>query len=301
MATNCDSDVRYVKRARLACVALMAMLMCACAGMRPPSAAQPGANQPPYPVVYAPGTERRAQALAAWTVLAQDAKQTNRIVPELQPITATIGALPATPTPLHLPHVEIKEKDMEASEEATRESLRRFMTSASGLLGVTQKDISLAERKDEADGTRRARYRQHPFQYPLRAGYGNVEIKFTPDGRITSLTSTALPDADKAARSLLAPRQLLSVTDAVARLTNKAFTYKDASGMQRTHTVSASDELAARQIVVYPLKSATDPLSLELHLAWEVAVGRATPPLLVYLDAVTGDVIGANEQATPGS
>ena len=50
---------------------------------------------------------------------------------------------------------------------------------------------------------------------------------------------------------------------------------------------------AARQLVVFPLRrDAADSAALELHVAWEVA---ADPSLLVYVDAATGDVLGASQ------
>jgi len=40
---------------------------------------------------------------------------------------------------------------------------------------------------------------------------------------------------------------------------------------------------------------ATDPSTLELHVAWEAAAGGPASTLYVYVDAVTGDVLGAEE------
>jgi hypothetical protein len=89
-------------------------------------------------------------------------------------------------------------------------------------------------------------------------------------------------------------RQQLTAEQAVARLTGRTVTYTDPSGNERTYTVAgAPDEVAVRELVVYPKRDTGDPATLALHLAWEVAVSRPKPPLLVYVDAVTGETIAA--------
>lgn len=272
-----------------------------CAGARDPEPARPRANEPPYPVVLAANVERREQALAGWAALARDNNLGNEPPPLLQPVTATISALPATDAPLRLPLVEIRDEAGEvrdqSREESRRESLRRFILSAGALLGVAPQNLSLVERKDETNGTRRARYQQQPFPYPLRAGFGVLEIAFTDDRRVLSLSSTAIPDTERLSRALalLRPQQL-TADQAVERVRGRAFTFPGINS-QLTYTVAPDDPIIPRELVVYPVRLANDPGALELRVAWEMVVGKGATPYLVYLDALRGEIIAATTQA----
>jgi len=291
---------------RLALIASLSLCVGAsCAASRDPDPSRPRAsNEPPYPVILAANAERRDQALTSWAALARDQNLRNEPPPPLQPVTATISALPtALDAPLRLPLVEIRDEAGEvreaSKEESRRESLRRFITGAGApLLGVTPQNLSLVERKDEADGTRRARYQQHPFPYPLRAGFGTLEIAFTDDRRVLSLSSTAIPDTDRLSRALALVRpQQLTAEQAVERLRGRAFTFPGITS-PLTYTVAPDDPIVPRELVVYPVRPAGDTAgALELHVAWEMAVGKGTEPYLVYLDALTGDIVAAMTQA----
>jgi hypothetical protein len=157
--------------------------------------------------------------------------------------------------------------------------------------------LSLVERKDETDGTRRARYQQQPFPYPLRAGFGALEIAFTDDRRVLSLSSTAIPDTERLSRALalLRPQQL-TADQAIERVRGRAFTFPGTSSAQ-TYTVAPDDPIVPRELVVYPVRPANDPSALELHVAWELTVGKGSTPYLVYLDALRGEIIAATTQA----
>lgn len=295
MPTTCRQSVCALRLALLACVAALSG---ACAAARGPDAGPPRANEPAYPVVLAASTERREQAAGAWQALAQEQGLAAAPTPEWQNVTATISALPAGVVP-RLPKVELSGSAAVSADEATRESLRRFLTSAASLLGVAVKDLSLVEIKDQPDGTKLARYQQKPFTHPLRGGFGEINIGFANDGRVTTLTSTALPDTERLARLLAAQPQKLSAKDAEARLAGRALTYPGVGGATLSYTVGANEQVKARELVVYPQRRATgEPAALELHLAWEVAVGRGDDPLLAYVDALTGDIIAAASTAT---
>jgi hypothetical protein len=290
---------------RLALCASLLVAAGACAASRDPDPARPRANEPPYPVVLAANAERRDQALAGWVALARDNNVPNVPPPDLQPVTATITALPATlDAPfLRLPLVEIRDEDGQvranSEEESRRESLRRFITGAGALLGVAPQNLSLVARTDEADGTRRARYQQQPFPYPLRGGFGVLDIKFTDDRRVLSLSSTAIPDTERIARALALVRpQQLTADQAVERVRGRAFTFPGISS-PLTYTVAPDDPVTPRELVVYPLRPAGDAAAgaLELRVAWELVVGRGATPYLVYLDAVRGEIIAAQTQA----
>jgi len=285
---------------RLALItSLVSCVGASCAASRDPDPARPRTNEPPYPGILAANAERRDQALAGWAALARDQNLRNDPPPPpLQPVTATISALPTVlDAPLRLPLVEIRDEAGEvreaSKEESRRESLRRFITGAGALLGVAPQNLSLVERKDEADGTRRARYQQHPFPYPLRAGFGRLEIAFTDDRRVLSLSSTAIPDTERLSRALALVRpQQLTAEQAVERLRGRAFTFPGVSS-PLTYTIAPDDPIIPRELVVYPVQSANDAGALELHVAWEMTVGKGATPYLVYLDALKGDIIAS--------
>jgi hypothetical protein len=291
------TTAQLIGAARAALLTLGALGVSACAGARGPEATQPHANEPPYPILLTADAQRREQSLATWQALMQTENLTAAPTPTLEPVTATVSALPAGVT-LTLPKVEIASNAATTRDEATREALRRFMTNAAPLLGVTAKDLSLVETRDGPAGGKLARYQQNPFAHPLRGGFGLIEIGVGADGRVNSLSSTAITDTERLARAIAAQPQKLTAQDAEQRLAGRAFSYTLA-GANSTYTVSPSDQLKARDLVVYPLRRANDPAVLELHLAWEVAVTRGVgPPLLAYVDAVTGDTIAAEPQPT---
>ncbi|HEY0097622.1 MAG TPA: hypothetical protein VGB76_01600, partial [Pyrinomonadaceae bacterium] len=99
MLQTCLGKLCHARRVnfRFALVVSLVSLACAsssCAGARDPDTGRPRANEPPYPVVLAANAERREQALAGWAALARDNNLQNEPPPQLQPVTATISALP---------------------------------------------------------------------------------------------------------------------------------------------------------------------------------------------------------------
>jgi len=284
----------------LFCVSLI-ITAGACAASRDPDPSRPRTNEPPYPIIIAANAERRDQALAGWAALARDNNVRNEPPPALQPVTATISQLPATENPLRLPLVEIRNEDGQlranSEEESRRESLRRFITGASALLGVAPQNLSLVTRTDEVNGTRRALYQQQPFPYPLRAGFGILDIAFTDDRRVLSLSSTAIPDTERLTRALALVRpQQLTADQAIERVRGRSFTFPGVNA-PLTYTVAPDDPVTPRELVVYPIRIPNDAGALELRVAWELAVGRGATPYLVYLDAVRGEIIAAQTQA----
>lgn len=283
---------RTLRTLTLICLATLA---CACAAAtRPASPDRPRAADAPKFVAVDATDERRTAALAAWRTIVGEQSASDSAAPELRPVTATISALPARlDAPPRMPLVVISDEKTQTEEER-RESLRRFIQTASPLIGADPKELSLVEVTDAQNGARTARYRQSAFQYPLRNGYGEVSVTFTEDLRVLALSSTAVPDAERLRRALVPVAQNLPAFDASALL-NRAVTYTDRSGAQQTRTLAQSDALNARQLVVYPLQSSSNPSTLELHVAWEVAAGGPAGTLYVYVDAVTGEVLGAAE------
>ena len=277
----------------------LAVFCGACASTtRPPGADRPRANEPPRFAVLAASDERRAAALANWaTVVGEQAAAAP--TPELGPVTATLQTLPAGLTDFpRLPLVRIGDEKTRTEEEETRESLRRFLATAAPLLGFDLKHLSLVGITDApaGAGARRAVYRQNPFAYPLRNDYGRVEITFTPDLRVVGLSSTAVPDAERLGRTLAQVPKTLTAEQAAAALANRPLTFTDRAGARQTRTFPQVEAAAARQLVVFPLRRDAAPASLELHVAWEVAVGGPESNLFAYVDAATGDVLGAEER-----
>lgn len=279
-------------------LAALSLALGACASMsRTAGPERPRASQPPGFAVLAASEERSAAALANWKVVLGEQAAAAAPAPELRPVTATLAGLPSGLSDYpRLPLVVIDDEQNRTDEE-TRESLRRFLTTAAPLLGFDLKHLALVEVSDApaaGAGARRALYRQTPFAYPLRNGYGVVEVTFTPDLRVVGLSSTAVPDAATLGRALASVPKTLTAAQAAAALANRPVTYTDRGGAPQTRTLTQPDPAAARQLVVFPLPRDAAPETLELHVAWEVSAGDPQSPLLVYVDAATGDLLGAS-------
>jgi hypothetical protein len=283
---------RQVAGWRFALLCLLGFVLNGCAATPPPNAAGPRPNEPPYPILLSETTERREAALTAWAKFTTEQGITNAPAPELQPVTATIRSLPSfSGTPLYLPKVG---DTLPMNEENTRESLRRFIVSASPIIGATSPQLSLVQRVDAADGTQRALYEQRPFRYPLRNGYGKLEITFTPDRRVLQINSTCITDVEQLQRAGAGTRPRWDAEKVSAQITDRTFTYKDANGNSHTLTVAKGEELIVRELVIYPIPRAIDSSLLEFHLAWEITVKRASGSLNIYLDAVTDELLAIN-------
>ncbi len=277
---------------RIAPCVLLSLVLSACAATPPPNATGPRPNEPPYPVLLMETVDRREAALTAWAKFTTEQGITNAPAPELQLVTATVRSLPAfTGTPLILPKVG---DTLPMNEENTRESLRRFIASASPIIGAPPQQLSLVRRIDGADGTQRALYEQRPFRYPLRNGYGKLEITFTPDRRVLQINSTCITEVEQLQRAGTGTRPRLDAEKVSALITDHTFTYKDAAGDPQTLTIAKGEEVIVRELVIYPIPRARDPLILEFHLAWEITLKRASGSLNIYLDAVTDELLAVS-------
>ena len=266
----------------------LACFACSCAAIQPPDAGGPRNPGPLYPVLFTEQTQRTDAALLAFNRLTQTANAQSQL--QLQPITAAIQNLPANlSTPLYLPKVGVSP---EMNEEETRESLRRFITDWRVLIGAHPEDLSLVERTDRPDGVKIAKYQQRRFRYPLRGGYGLLEIEFLPDRKVKNVTSTCIPDAERLQAGLAQVTPKLTADEAIKLVRGADIVYTSANGQQITARVAASDEVSAVELVtlVSPTLGRTD--ALELHFAWEISVGGASHRL-VYVDAVEGKVLNA--------
>lgn len=284
---------KLLPQASAAAVALAALCLFAssCAGVSEGVEVGRPRAESPYPVVLAPSDERRAQSLAEWKALTGAVGTASVALPELDSVTGTLSTLPATNgVNLRLPLVGAEGAEAMSEEEA-REALRRFILGSRALLGVEPAELSLVEHAGASGGTRHARYQQNPFDYPLRGGYGLLEITYAPDRRIVSLTNTTVPEAAQLKR-VLAGAKTLKVDELTKALVGRAITFTDGSGQTLTRAITSAEDISIREIVVYPVRNEGAAPSLTLHLAWEVAVWRDAPRL-VYLDAVNGAQLAA--------
>ena len=267
----------------------LALLSGACAAFRPTDANGPRTDVRLYPVALVDPGARLEEASLAWYQISQQYGIQRRTELNLDPYTATLQSLPSDlATSIQLPKVGT---EAEQTEEQTRESLRRFIAEWQRLIGARPEDLSLVQRADESATSKLARYEQRPFRYPLRGGYGNLTIRFRNDGRLLSLSSNCLPNADRLQSALNAVNPEVTAADAVAKMKAQPITIAGQTGPQ-TITLPDSAVLDPRQLVVYALPSPGQNSGLELHLAWEINVTNG-PIKTIYVDAVSSQVIAA--------
>lgn len=260
----------------------------ACSATPPVNPNGPTRNQPLYPVLLTDNQQRRNDAAGALAQLTQEPEAAKTAGALLQPVTATVRSLPdSLRVPVYLPRVGT---GAEMNEEETRESLRRFLNQWQKLLGATSAQLSLAQQAANSDGTSVAVFEQRAFPYPLRGGFGKIEVRFANDRRLLSLTSTAIPDADKVQTALSATAPRLKSEDVPTHLSGRKIDYRDASGAQHSFIISSVDQIINQQVVIYPLLSVTGTGTMEFHLAWEVTLNNA-PIQTIYYDAFQDVVI----------
>jgi len=261
----------------------------ACAPTVPPNAAGPRGNEAPYPVLLVEDNHRKEATTAAINHL-MGSDVPNATAPSLQPITATIQSLTANIATIpYLPKVGANAL---MNEEETRESLRRFIRDWQGPIGADPAKLSLVERVDQPDGSKLARYEQRAFRYPIRGSYGKLEIRFTPQRRVLNIVSTCIPDAEKIQTALTAVGIKLKSEDAVKQLTSNDIQYSNAGGTRLTFRPTANNKLEPHELVTYIALVDGPASALAFHVAWEIGITGA-PIQMAYVDAVTGQVIGA--------
>jgi len=276
------------KRRIIVTLLLSALYLNGCAALQPPSPTGPAAAGSLYPILLMEDSQRKDATIIALNRLAQLSENMSGTQPQLQPITGTILTLPPkAASSLYLPKLGA---GAVMSEEETRESLRRFIREWQQLIGSDPAKLSLVDRIDQPDGTKLAIYEQRPFRYPIRGGYGKLQITFGTDRRVISLTSTCIPDAERIQNALSALNLRPKAEDAVQQLHDKSITFSDANGT-RTFSLPPSSQINPRGLTTYvrPAKNRTD--ALEFHLAWEMELNNA-PVKLVYVDAVNGEIVG---------
>lgn len=269
-------------------VIALAGFACACAAIQPPDAGGPRNSGPLYPILFTEQAQRTDASLLALGRLTQN---TSRLSPtQLQPITAVIRSLPANlSATLYLPKVGI---GPEMTEEETRESLRRFITDWRALIGANPAHLSLLERTDRPDGVKIAKYEQRPFRYPLRGGYGSLEIQFLANRTLRNITSTCLPEAERLQAALAQVTPKLTAADAIKVVQSSDIAYTNPNGQQATFRLGVNDEVNPVELVTFVSTTPDRADALELHVAWEMSIG-GEPRRLVYVDAVEGKLLGA--------
>ena len=257
----------------------------ACSAIQPTETGGPRANLPVYPVLLTEDPQRREATLIA--VRQALAPGTENLNVELHPATATIKSLPSN-LPFYLPRVGI---DPVMSEEETRESLRRFINDWRNIIGVDPSHLSLVEQGNMENGTRVARYDQRPFRYPLRGGFGTLEIHFATDRRLLSINSTCIPDAERFQNVLATITPVVTAEDAEKYVVDNGISYSDGTGgLQSSRPLAGAVD--ARELVYYVMASSSQPDSLEFHLAWAIHL-TDSPVKIAYLDAVNSRIIAA--------
>ncbi|MFN2516599.1 MAG: hypothetical protein ABR556_10345 [Pyrinomonadaceae bacterium] len=286
--TNHRASMTNHKAGKAILILVYALAVVCCAPLQPPSATVPRANEPPYPVLLKEDIRRKDSAILAVDKLLPQSGDPRARDFELQPITSTIQSLPATSsTPLLLPKIG---GAAVMNEEEIRESLRRFIKNWQQLIGSDPAKLSLVERLDQPDGSKLANYEQRPFRYPIRGGYGKLQIRFTPGRHVINISSTCIPDADRIQTALAAVSVRLNVEDAIKQLHDNDIIYRGANGNTLSFRLPATSEETPRGLVVYIRPSNDRPDALDIHLAWEIELSNA-PIKTAYVDAVNGAIL----------
>ena len=282
----------FIGKSLILTLAFVALLLAsACAAFQPTDTNGPASNLPQYPVALADLGSRLEEASTAWYQLSQRYGLPGKTEANLHPYTATIESLPANlPAPIHLPKVG---SQTNPTEEDTRESLRRFIAEWQRLIGSDPNQLSLVERIDEPSGVKIARYEQRPFRYPLRGGFGHLEIRFRSNGQLVGFSSTCIPNADRLQATLSGLPPRVTGEQAVNHIKTQPITFTNATGQQQTISLPANAVVEARQLVVYAQPSKVPPSGLEIRLAWELDVTNG-PISKVYLDAISDEIIATS-------
>jgi len=268
---------------------LSVLCLSGCAALQPPSALGPAAPDSLYPILLTEDSQRNEATLVALNRLAQSSENISGIKPQLQPVTGTVLTLPPnSAAALYLPKLGA---GTVMTEEETRESLRRFIREWQQLIGSDPAKLSLVERIDQPDGSKLATYEQRPFRYPIRGGYGKLQINFGVDRRVINLTSSCIPDAERIQNALSALNLRPKAEDAVQQLQEKSASYLDANRNKLTFTLPSASQINPRGLTTYILRAKDRTDALEFHLAWEMELTNA-PVKLIYVDAVNGEIVG---------
>jgi hypothetical protein len=278
-----------ITRTRAIFISVLAVFLVGCASAsRSPDAGGPRANEQTYPVVYQASPERIDEVKAIWSNLSRAEGITDAPLPDLQPVTATIRDLPSSGSvTLHLPKVGTTAS---MSAEDIRESLKRFVNETRVLIGVEPVQLSLVQDTPGGNATQIVVFEQTPFRYPIRNGFGVVQIGFVGDRRVSKFSSTCIPNLGAFQRILAGVKTTVTADQAGQLIPGKSFSYTDQTG-EHQFTVAPGTPVSVKPMVLFPIRS-SDDISIALHLAWEVKVASVAERT-VYIDAVDSQILAA--------
>ena len=257
----------------------------ACSTLQPPDANGPRGAEDTYPFLFTADDARQNATTAAIGRLIQPVTAETS---SAQPLTLTVqGLKPVVNQPLFLPKLGT---DAVMTEEQTRESLRRFIREWQDLIGADPAKLSLVERIDRPDGIKLATYEQKPFRYPIRGNFGRLQLRFTTDRRVVSMSSNCIPDADRIQTVLAGVTTKLKPEDAINQVMNTTTTFAGPAGTQQSFKPTNANQLKVQELVTYIRPSKSKPEALEFHIAWEIELSGSTLKK-VYVDAVNGEVL----------
>jgi len=263
-----------------------ATVLAACSSsVRVPGPTGGASDVPPnYPTTVVESAAHRDAARAQWTQLFESygVPPERRKPPELAPFTHTpTSILGGGPIPL----VAAAGAAVE-NEEGTRLLVREFIAKHADLLGVAAGSLSLENVANAGQLGTRYTFVQAGAPFPIAAPAGRIDFVVSPKAEIIQINDTAIPVGELPATPRIA-------REAAEKLVlGKTFTYGDIAGRERSVTISDAAGVKASRLVVYARETEA---ALTIHLAWEVEAGSGGMTWTVYVDAVTGEVVGTRQ------
>ncbi|HEY8461910.1 MAG TPA: hypothetical protein VIM99_16085, partial [Blastocatellia bacterium] len=241
-------------------------LFCACAAPGQVATNTPESRLQNYPPVIEDALRRRQAALGAWKKLLADFQLPEATL-DLEPVLGAPRALP----PEVAGRIALQTKAGAFGELEAKESLRRFIERASGLIFPNQandsgpgsigvKDLSLVSFTEDA-GFYRAVYRQANYAFPISGGYGELRLAAGKNGTLLQLESRLIPALDLPTRAEIAPQSL------VDKMVGREFSYVSVAGKQVNYKVENRSEVSVKDLVVYPK---LEDNRITIHLAYPV-------------------------------
>ncbi len=228
-----------------------------------------------YPVVIKASPQRLSQVERDWQRLLETYK-VKETQPEFYPIIYTprsfsqvqgaIKLLETTPQP---------QTDMTI---AIREAAKRFVERWRDLLGAEPTMVSLIS-ADSSNGAHRLSYKQANYPFPIAGRYGELTLVISGDGRIMQLDDRFIPLVE------LPFKPAVDRQTAAQKLAGRTLTYKDSEGRDQQTKINNVNEVNVKGLVILPIEKKD---SLEVHLAWEIAIGAALSQT-IYVDAIDGE------------
>jgi hypothetical protein len=266
-------------------LALIAALpFAACGRSVNTSVSSPGSGPvpPDYPPTIVESTEHRDAMKAEWLRLLESygVPAERRKAPDLQPVTHTPHSILGI-GPIRIGTAGAAQLD----EERLRLLLRDFVAKNAQVFGVNASRLSLEGVSDGGSFGKRYSFVQQDYAHPIVPPAGRLEIIASPAGDIVQITDTAIPAVQ------LPTTPTVTREAAGKRVLGMTFTYGDIAGRPQSVTISDPAEISVTDLMVYPEQLET---ALRIRLVWVVKAGTSLG-WTVYVDAVTGDVVGQRQ------